>query len=345
MKKERVFYLDFIRALSMLSIVIFHFNASVGARSIGVTKVFFDSYPNGNLGRIGVSLFFILSGAALMLTYKKGLSIRNYLKRRFISIYPMFWIAYAIVFLYYFYKYFAINPFSPEVPKWTFALSIIGLDGYLVSLIPNYYILGEWFLGCIIIFYCLFPILRILLVKYPKSLAIAAIAIYFIVVQNYIFKIQIDYNILTRLPEFLFGMYFVQYFKRVNIYMFSGSLIVVVFMLIVEIPINYMYTISMFGISLFVVLAFVGQYIKNVRIHKPFLLISKYSFAIFLIHHVITEQLLVRFTERVITPIETYCLFIIVCIVIGIASFYLFKLTDVFKGFLGFNERRKKVIT
>lgn len=210
-----------------------------------------------------------------MLTYKKGLSIKNYLKRRFISIYPMFWVAYAIVFLYYFYKYFAINPFSPEVPKWTFALSIIGLDGYLSGLIPNYYILGEWFLGCIIIFYFLFPALRYLLIKFPKILAISSLVVYFIVIQNYIFELPIDYNILTRLPEFLFGMYFVQYFKKVNVYAFLVSLALVIFMLFVEIPsINYMYTISLFGIPLFIVLAFIGQQIGREKIQKPFCLLA-----------------------------------------------------------------------
>jgi peptidoglycan/LPS O-acetylase OafA/YrhL len=327
-KKERVFYLDFIRALSVLAIVIFHFNASISNRSIGIIKIFFDTFPNGNLGRIGVSLFFILSGAALMYTYNNNFSIKSYAKKRFLGIYPMFWIAYAAVFLYYFYKYYTLNPFSLPVPKWTFLFTIFGVDGYLVSLIPNYYMIGEWFLGCIILFYCLFPLLRKLTISFPKTLGICAVVIYIITVQTYPFQIQIDYNILTRLPEFLFGMYLVQYFKKINVYVFGCALIISAVMLTVKIDINYMYLITVYGISLFIVLAYIGQRIKGGKIQVPFTVISKYSFAMFLVHHVIIEQLLVRFSDRLITPVETYCLFIINCIVLAIISRILVKITD-----------------
>ncbi|WP_052098908.1 acyltransferase family protein [Paenibacillus stellifer] len=278
-KKERLFYLDFIRALSVLSIVIFHFNASLGTRTIGIIKIFFDTYPNGNLGRIGVSLFFIISGAALMYTYKNDFAIKKYIKKRFLSIYPIFWTAYALVLLYYFYKYYALNPFSPQVPKWTFVLSILGMDGYLVALIPNYYMIGEWFLGCIILLYICFPFLRILLMKFPKTLIFCSVSIYFVVVQFYFFNIQIDYNILTRLPEFIFGMCFVQYIKKVNIYQFIISTLIVVLLFTKEINIPYMYIITITGISLFFLLAYIGQLIKIEKIKKPFIIISNSTFA------------------------------------------------------------------
>ncbi|MEK5399577.1 acyltransferase family protein [Paenibacillus sp. FSL K6-2859] len=333
-KKERLFYLDFIRALSVLSIVIFHFNASLGSRSIGVIRIFFDTYANGNLGRIGVSLFFIISGAALMYTYKNDFIIKRYFKKRFSSIYPIFWTAYAIVLLYYFYKYYALNPFSPQVPKWTFALSIIGMDGYLVALIPNYYMIGEWFLGCIILLYICFPFLRIFLVKYPKTLILCTLIVYFTVVQNYVFKIQIDYNILTRLPEFIFGMCFVLFVRKVNIYHFIISSLILIFLFIIKIDIPYMYIITITGISSFFVLAYIGQFISMEKIKKPFIIISKYSFAIFLVHHVIIEQVLERFTGRIITPIETYSLFLINCIILAIISFYLYKFSNHLSTFL-----------
>lgn len=326
--KDRLFYLDFIRALSVLSIVIFHFNCSISQRSIGTTKIFFDTYPNGCLGTIGVSLFFIISGAALMHTYQNQFRIKTYIKKRFLSIYPMFWTAYAFVFLYYFYKYYTTNPFSPHVPKWTFILSVLGVDGYLVALIPNYYILGEWFLGCIILIYFCFPILRSLMIKFPKTLAICAIIIYITVIQKYAFRIQLDFNILVRVPEVLFGMYFVRYIRKINIYQFISSLLVVVVMFLKPLDIHYMYKITITGISLFIVLAYIGQRINTDNVKKPFLVTSKYSFAVFLIHHVIIEQLLVRFTQKYITPIETYLLFIVVCIFISIMSNLLIKTTD-----------------
>lgn len=64
--KKRVFYLDFIRALSALFIIVFHFNCSIGGheiyKSVSNIPIIFYEYKNGNLGQIGVSLFFIISG-------------------------------------------------------------------------------------------------------------------------------------------------------------------------------------------------------------------------------------------------------------------------------------------
>jgi len=264
-----------------------------------------------------------------MYTYQNDFSLKRYVKKRFLSIYPMFWVAYAIVFLFYLYKYYAINPFSQPAPKWTFLLSIIGMDGYYVALIPNYYILGEWFLGAIVIFYCIFPILRKLVIQYPKILVICSLSVYFLVVETYSFdNFLIDYVILARLPEFLFGMYLIRYINKLTIYYFSMALIVSLIMLFIRIDINYMYLITITGISLFIVIAFIGQNINMNKLQMPFKIISKYSFAMFLIHHVILEQILVRFHQRMVSPIETYSLFILNLIILAIMSRLLVKLTD-----------------
>ncbi len=107
--------------------------------------------------------------------------------------------------------------------KVSFLLTIFGMDGYFFYKINDFYILGEWFLGCIILLYLCFPILRILLLKYPKRLFTFVILLYFFVVHRYIFRMEIDRNILTRLPEFVIGMYFAQYIKKLNL--FNGRLI------------------------------------------------------------------------------------------------------------------------
>jgi len=324
-KVERVFYLDFIRAISIIFIVIVHFDASLVGHSIDVRLLSLGYIPIGTLARIGVSLFFIISGAALMYTYQNDFSIKNYFKKRFIAIYPMFWTAYTIALLYLFYTFYGINHL---VPKWTFLLTIFGMDGYLLYSIPNFYILGEWFLGCIILFYVCFPILRKLLIKYPKLLIICVSIVYIVVVEKYVFKMQIDRNLLTKLPEFLFGMCFILYIKRVNVYEFVGALCISTFMIFKALNIHPMYKITIIGISSFIVLTFIGQHIKLEKIKEPFTLISKYSYAIFLVHHVVIEQMLIRFNGKKITPTESYCLFIIVCIFIAIISVCVYKISN-----------------
>ena len=68
MKKERLFYLDFVRAIAAMAIVITHFNARyLYLNPPAPEKAVFTTFI-GNLyiGDWGVSLFFIISGAALM---------------------------------------------------------------------------------------------------------------------------------------------------------------------------------------------------------------------------------------------------------------------------------------
>ena len=216
MDKQRILYLDFIRTIATISIVITHFNAiyvysqnphpEKAIIAINVFNIYFGSF--------GVALFFIISGAALMHVYENKFSIINFFKKRFFALYPMFWIAYLCAFFYYLF----LNKGLPPVPKVYFFLTIIGFDGYLAHLLPTFYILGEWFLGGIIILYLVFPVLLYLIKKVPLILGIAVLALYFFFMFHYPFSLEKTYFLFIRLPEFLFGMYFIKYIKQVRWY-------------------------------------------------------------------------------------------------------------------------------
>ena len=80
-KKARLFPLDFVRVIGAVLIVLFHFNMSLYLfPGISFQPLLFLNYANGNIGHIGVSLFFILSGASLMYTYEAGLKPADYFK-------------------------------------------------------------------------------------------------------------------------------------------------------------------------------------------------------------------------------------------------------------------------
>ena len=160
--KKRCFYLDFIRAVAVICILLTHYNAnyiymndpSALKKAVITTKV-----ANIYIGDFGVALFLIISGAALMYTYGESLDLKSFYKKRFQSIYPMFWIAYVIAFSY---SFLANKGFIWSLPKGRILLSVLGMDGYLGTVIPTFYLLGEWFLGFIIIIYILFPLLSYL---------------------------------------------------------------------------------------------------------------------------------------------------------------------------------------
>lgn len=99
-RKDRIFYYDVIRAVACLSVIIIHFNASFSAWSGGVftypNAIFSNNIFNNSvyLGDFGVSLFFILSGAAMFRTYgEREVSLGAFYRKRFLSLYPMFWLA------------------------------------------------------------------------------------------------------------------------------------------------------------------------------------------------------------------------------------------------------------
>lgn len=238
----------------------------------------------------------------------------------------MFWTAYAFAFLYLF---FINRTIFNHVPNWNFIFTILGMDGYLSSWkIPTFYILGEWFLGLIIILYFLFPLLRKVLIKNPKILILFVSIVYVVVVENYNFTIGQELNILTRIPEFLFGMYFMLNVKRLTIYHFMGAVCISFVMLFITLNIHQMYKITITGISIFIILAYIGQYIKQKIFKDLIIVISKYSYAAFLVHHVIIKKILTGFNGRHISVPESLCLFVITCIVIITASVILHNLTN-----------------
>ena len=161
-KRERLYYLDFIRAISTIVIVLTHFNAiylynvsPVRPECAVITLWVSNIY----IGAFGVSLFLIISGAALMYVYgERKFDWKRFYKQRFLTIYPMFWIAYFGVFLYHTYKYGGI---MQGIPKKNIIFTILGMDGLMLNAgVRVFYLIGEWFLGCIVLIYAVFPLIR-----------------------------------------------------------------------------------------------------------------------------------------------------------------------------------------
>ena len=266
MRKERLFYLDFIRAIATISIIMTHFNARyiyAGAQYIYkaiISTTFFNIY----IGDWGVSLFFIISGAALMYVYQEKLEYKRFYKKRFESLYPMFWMAYIIAFIGLFY----LNKgMFLQAPKKNFILTIIGFDGYLAANVPTFYILGEWFLGCIILFYVLFPLLRTGVNKYPKATVVVTAMIYLTFIFFYHGVFDMSKIVFVRMPEFLMGMYFIKYIKKVNLPMLVTSIIVLALNLILKPQWSNHLQTTYVGISSFFILVYISKYFDGYPVY------------------------------------------------------------------------------
>lgn len=91
------------------------------------------------------------------------------------------------------------------------------MDGYIAPVIVNFYQIGEWFLGCILLMYIMFPALKWGIEKHPYIAWIPVVAIYCFLNYKYILLIPNTQDVFMRLPEFVFGMYMGKNIKRVNV--------------------------------------------------------------------------------------------------------------------------------
>lgn len=345
-KKKRVFYIEFIRVISMIIIVTYHFFVHFAENNIKGIDI-----TNGTWGVIGVTLFFMISGASLMYNYKEKLEIKTYAKKRFLGIYPMFWIAYSLLFIYLFYECKSI---IDGQPAYKLIISFLGMDGYLSPYISTIYLIGEWFLGCIVIIYILFPILRILVNKNPKTTLIFATILYilmFIFYKNG--KMPIDKTLIVSIYSVLIGMYIIKV-KEFKLWQAIIALIITISTYIVCSSNNFVVNIQVFiakltAFGMFVVLAYIGQKISNITIQKIFSIISKYSYAIFLVHHYLIMKIESTFQNQTYGLSGTVLLYLTCWVAIIIFARILFyinkKVINFFKkdeNILKLNESKEK---
>ena len=339
MKKERLFYLDFVRAVAAISIIMTHFNARylylnppMPQKAVLTTMV-----SNIYIGNWGVSLFFIISGAALMYVYEEKCDLKIYFKKRFLSIYPMYWIAYICGFLYLFYT----NKTVPGAggPKINFIFSVLGFDGLLAENIPTFYVSGEWFLGAIICMYILFPLLRQGIKKQPVVTWAAILVVYAWFMFGYHYNFNVAKIILARLPEIVFGMSFIKLRKKVDWKVAVGALIILIVNGIVKPSWSENIQTTYVGILSFLVLVYLSYWIKVNVVKRICSVISKYSYAIFLVHHLVIAKMMSTFDLVNISRLHSYLLFCAVCIVIGFFAWALYRVHRSVMAFIAEPEK------
>ena len=153
--KNYLIELDCSRDLAAIFILVYHFIIeSNTAGYIHFSPFILQMFSFW--GSIGVNLFFLLSGASLTHRWQNRWNLKEYVKGRILAIYPDFWVIFFSLFVY----GEVLHGNNASVPKWKLIFSIIGVDGYMQQFTSTFYKIGEWFLGCLLILYFLFPIFR-----------------------------------------------------------------------------------------------------------------------------------------------------------------------------------------
>lgn len=323
MKKERLKYVDLLKVMAMIPVLVHHWKDAIVVAGANVKRdIIPDTVFNTYLGPYGVAIFFILSGLSLMYTYDGKLDLKKYFVNRFKGIFPMFWLAYLIVFFIRF--SLSAGTYNYGLERWKLIWTITGMDGYFNLFDTNWYILGEWFLGCLILLYILFPVLKIGIEKKPIITGVVILAIYLTAQLWYKYlncPIPIDNFFLFRIPEFAFGMYFIKYWKTPNAVSGIISLLCLIVLNFIPYPFSVLlYSTTLSGVFTVVFVAWICQFIKSETFFNVFRIIARYCYPVFLIHHVIMYKYTLLYKGTELGYVRNFVAFFISLILIAIAS-------------------------
>ena len=170
MKSSRILYMDVLRILSTILIFVYHLRTelpSIGLFPGSADEVF--RVGPVHIIMAAVAVFFLLSGAGLALSLEKSGTVnwKDWYFAHFKRLLLPYYLSYALVYL-------CMSLGTKQFPyviasPWRLVFTLLGVDGYLYSRgIPTWYLwVGEWFFGCLVILYLLFPLCYRLIKRFP----------------------------------------------------------------------------------------------------------------------------------------------------------------------------------
>lgn len=332
--KKRVYEYDAIRTIATIAIIICHQNAYITGNMIGDGRpIFWPLIGNIDVTALGVSLFFILSGASLMLSYNSSdlkFNAIEYYKKRFWGIVWPFYFAWSLIL-----AWSTWNGWIIQSKPIKFIYTIFAIDGWISEYTgDNYYLCGEWFLGCIIFIYLFFPIMRKLAAK--KSVFFISIVLSYVV--GILFCEYYEMNTYTfplvRLFEFGMGMLFTEVYlnsenpiyKRIILIV---SLIIFMFVLLVPLNIYFMHKYILCSISAFCLLYEFNKILCNLNIYRSICSwFAGISYCCFLLHHHILASFAEKYFGVPISIQQKNILFYSQMVAIVIAGYVLKKVSQ-----------------
>ena len=292
--KKKLSGIIFTRSICSIGIIIFHYFC----HSKGKFKFFFGS-SNSSWGLMFVTSFFSISGTVLYYNYPKISSFKTFYFKRWKSIFPAYYICFSYFFLKNVFRYHKLF----YCGHWSYLfLTLLGLDGYLKYRFKSYYLIGEWFLGAIVIIYSIYPGLLFLMNKNILIIHFIASFCYPFIHMKNLFIIKDTFNIIGCIYSFYFGMLCIKFYSIFfkNRITFIISFFILLFLCSVKIS-KFLLILQIQGFSLYIVSMQIGELIMMRRFRIIFIEISNLSYYNFLLHHKIILNIL-----GVINPTEWY---------------------------------------
>lgn len=278
-QKERIEGIVFARACCAIGIIIYHYFCHSNT-----AFSFLYTSANSEWGWMFVTVFFAISGAVLYYNYPENFSLKLFYYKRWKSIFPAFYMCFLFFFLKNVFAYHSVFYFG----KSRILFSLFGMDGYFLYRFPNYYLVGEWFLGAIIMLYVMYPLLSWVMNKNQIIIPVVLIAGYVWMLCTDFFVIEDFRNMITCTATFYFGMVALRYkdFFFKNKIVGIVSFLILIFLCCVRLP-QFVFVYQIQGLALMIVLIQAGNMIMTTKAKPFFAEISKLSFCIFLFQHII----------------------------------------------------------
>ena len=189
--------------------------------------------------------------------------------------------------------------------------------------------IGEWFLGCLILLYLIFPLLRFFMIKSEKFFFIIATGIYLIVLFHYDFSVPIHMNFFLKGYEFVIGMMIGCYHEKFNPKWIFLSLPVVIFFVLCPfaLPISTGLKITILAVAFWISAACLEPVLEkgNGRFLRT---ISNYSYEVFLVHHIIIYFITPRAIPYMCGMVGVLGLFLVELLLMAVLGFLLKFISD-----------------
>ena len=331
---KRIHYFDLLRCTCFCFIIFYHLLFQLYLSGICPVERLNPLFTNSNmhLATLGVAVFFMLSGASLSYTAKENFSLAKYYKKRFLRILIPFYILYIVYFLFLLFQSHSVHNIFPEgIPAWRIVFTFLGMDSW-VSMhgISTFSLtIGEWFLGCLILLYLIFPLLRFFMIKNEKFFFIIATGIYLIVLFHYDFSVPIHMNFFLKGYEFVIGMMIGYYHEKFNPKWIFLSLPVVIFFVLCPfaLPISTGLKITILAVAFWISAACLEPVLEkgNGRFLRT---ISNYSYEVFLVHHIIIYFITPRAIPYMRGMVGVLGLFLVELLLMAVLGFLLKFISD-----------------
>ena len=191
--------LAILRLIAIFMVFHFHFIIVLDRQGI------FHGFANGDWGCVGTSLFFLISGNCLARNYGEKLNVKKFYIKRWLSIFPAFYICYILVLIGH--TVLLQNRVLAGIAPWRLIFTVLGIDNYLNFVgIQNAALVGEWYTAIILCIYLLFPLLQFLYKKSKVAGTVIVLVLYALNLMSNWGPVPDDAHIITGVAMFWIGM-------------------------------------------------------------------------------------------------------------------------------------------